>query len=101
MAESLEKTFKAKWDIGYPKFEKLFNMSSTDLQEKLSACNFPGGISEELRKKSFTVKKIIQDDVPWKIELWFYDNIKITPFGIQYCPEHGRVTNIVDFSLDF
>ena len=101
MGESLETTIKAKWDIGYPKFERLFNMTSAEIQEKVSNCDFDGSVISSLRKKSFSVTKKIKDDVPWEICLEFYDYITITPFGIQYHPEHGSAENIVDFSIDF
>ena len=101
MGDSLEKTIKSKWDKGYPKFEKLFNSSSAEIQEKLSSCKFQEDIIKSLKEKQFSVIKEIHDDVPWEINLWYYDKIAITPFGIQFKPEHGPVQDIADFSVDF
>ena len=90
--------FEEQWKQGYPVFEKLFNLKKDEL--KVLLLEICGDKYEELIKNC-RVYKSITDDRPDKIEVCFYDKLSITPFGINYCPEHGEGSEVVKFNKFF
>lgn len=85
---------------GQPILNKLFNLSSKELKEKI--CDIigkswfddhcPGMIEDGI------VKKVIRNDNPQEIEIGYYDSIEITSAGIYFRPEHSerKVLKIFD-----
>jgi hypothetical protein len=91
-----------QYKIGQPIFFKLFELNDKDLKEKLkSIC------ADKLDKyyidifESGDVTRTIKSEVPSEISIYFYSGIKITPFGINFHPEHGPVVKLVEFNKYF
>ncbi len=91
--------FKKKYEIGFPVFERLFNMDSNSLKELLQRiCASHPDVSV---LKEGSVKKEICDDRPQSITISYYSSFSITPFGINYKPEHGGGSTVVEFNEFF
>ena len=96
----LEKTIQEKYDIGFPIFEKLFNLNSSDLKKLLTKiCG--NLIPNEYILGEGSVRKEILNDIPDIIEIRFYDWLSISAFGIYYIPEDGEGRRIVEFNEFF
>ena len=90
------------WNVGLPIFNKLFEKNSSEIKtvvekifesRKVNSNNF--GFSH------CDVKKVIKNDEPWSIGLYFYDSIEISPLGITFEPEHGFPEMSVKFDSTF
>lgn len=90
--------FEEQWKTGYPVFEKLFNLKKDELKPLL--LEICGENYKELIDNC-RVYKSITDDQPNKVEVCFYDKLVITPFGINYWPEHGECSEVVKFNKFF
>ena len=90
--------FQKQWEVGYPIFEKLFNLKKAEL--KVLLLEICGDSYKEIIDNC-RVYKSITDDQPDKIEVCFYDKLVITPFGINYWPEHGEGSEVVKFNRFF
>ena len=93
------KEFLKRYDFGYPILEKLFKLNKDELKKKLQTIcgdKLPDGLLKE-----GSVKKTISNDVPESIEIWFYDHISISAYGINYKPEHGTEKEIIAFNEHF
>ena len=96
--------FQEKYDIGYPIFSELFQLKDLELKEKLKDI-----IGEELKNQESLyilnpntgVTREIHNEKYRKITIEFYNWIEITPFGIDYHPEHGRSQVIRLFDKHF
>lgn len=89
-----------KYKDGLPAFKKLFDMNSKDLKAKLSKiCG--SQIQEHMFDDLAIVKKVIENDEPREIEVWAYDCLSISPFGINFKPEHGNSKTIIEFNQFF
>ena len=90
------------WNVGLPIFNKLFEKNSSEIKsvvEKIFE-------SRKVKSNNFTfskcdVKKVIKNDEPWSIGLYFYDSIEINPLGIYFKPEHRGITLVVPFDSTF
>ena len=103
MSSSYEKYIlnaEERYKMGLPTLTKLFELNKVDLVNKLKAiCR--SNIPSDFLENQVSVKKIISDDVPEKIEVRFYACLSITAWGITYKPEHGTSINVVDFNEFF
>ena len=90
------------WNVGLPIFNKLFEKNSSEIKtivEKIFE-------SRKVKSNNFTfskcdIKKVIKNDNPHEIELYFYDSIEICPLGIYFLPEHGFTKLVVPFDSTF
>lgn len=99
MAEKLD--IEKQYALGLPIFEKLFNLSSVELREKIKEICGSKVSNQHLFTDSSNVRKTILNDRPQEIVLEFYDSISISPFGISYSPEHGQGKKLVEFDKFF
>ena len=90
-------TAQEKYDAGYPTFKKLFDMSKDELKKVLVDI-IP---QHEETIKGGNVRKVMLDDEPYEMEVNYYSSISITPFGINYKPEHGPGGNVILFNKYF
>lgn len=93
--------FEEQYKKGFPVFEQLFNMKAAELKDKLKTICGSRIHNDFLFSTNSTVKKVISNDVPQEITVSFYDRIDISPYGINYKPEHRNSERIVEFNDHF
>jgi hypothetical protein len=93
--------FTKEWEVGYPHFEKLCKMNSKEIKDKLKSILSGLDIPEHLFDDSAAVKIIISDDTYIGMEVWCYDHLSVSPFGITYIPEHGESRTVLKFTEHF
>ena len=98
---TLEEEYKQKYDIGFPIFNKLFNLKKENFVKVMKdICQDNESVLEILENKP-TVIKTLKDDEPQDISVCFYSSIEITYSGICYKPEHGCSSYILKFDKFF
>jgi hypothetical protein len=90
-----------QFEEGFPIFEKLFNLNSVELKNKLKEICGEEFSADNLFSESSHVTKTIVNDRPQEVVVDFYDTISISPIGINYQPEHGESRKIVSFNKFF
>ncbi len=93
-------SIQEKWNTGYPIFKKLFETPCHELRGILSEICVDKIPNKDLFKEG-TIKKLSSNDKPESLDVWFYDSISISAFGINYKPEHGTPKTIVEFNKFF
>lgn len=90
--------FTKQWELGYPVFEKLFNLKSDELRAILiEIC----GVEYKEVINGGDVFKSFKNDMPRDLEIRYYSKLSISPFGITYYPEHGNQKDVVKFNKFF
>jgi hypothetical protein len=89
-----------KYRIGFPTFEKLFNLKSDKLSVVLQKI-----VGQHECRVVFNDKpnfyKYIENDIPTKIIISAWSKIEITPTGIYYKSEYGQQSDVVLFNEFF
>lgn len=93
--EELEKILEHGMSI----IAELFKLSDKDLILKIK--DIVDEKYHEIVDNSPTTRRIIENQIPTKIEIFYYDKLTIEWYGIDYCPEHGIPTRIRDFDEFF
>jgi hypothetical protein len=95
-----EMNFVESYEIGFPTFQKIFEMESNKIKGLVKEiCK--GKLKNEFYFEHANVTKITENDEVSKITLDYYDYIEITPWGIQYLGEHKGREWIVRFDKFF
>jgi hypothetical protein len=93
--KELEKTI----NYGYSIVSELFKLSDKKLKVKIK------GIIEkkyhEIIDNTPTIRRIIENEKPTKIEIFFWDSLTIEWYGIDYKAEHGIPKRIREFDKHF
>lgn len=89
-----------KHRIGFPTFEKLFNLKKEELLKVLREICIEKKY-EDILENSSNVYKYIENDLPTKIRVCSWSSVEITPTGIYYKPEHGDGHSITLFHKFF
>ena len=91
-----------KYELGFPTFEKFFNLKKEDLIEKLKeVCEHHKQAIELLNEKPNSYK-FIEEDKPTKIKLCSWSTLEITPTGIYYKGENSyESSDVVLFNKFF
>lgn len=89
-----------KHRIGFPTFEKLFNLKKDELLKVLKDICIERKYDDILEDSS-NIYKYIENDLPTKIRVCSWSSIEITPTGIYYKPEHGNGHDIALFNKFF
>lgn len=103
--ETLAETINKQYENGLPIFKKLFKLEKEILKKTL--IDIIGGTSVHVNTNMLDLinngiaYKTIRNDVPENIEINYYDQIKVTPFGISFKPEHGDEKEIIKFGIHF
>jgi hypothetical protein len=100
MSEIID-NYLEKYNVGFPTFEKLFNLKSDRLIEVLQDICSDHTKASELLTENPNVTKTIENDMPTKIRLSSWDGLEILPTGINFIPEHGSGYSIVLFNKFF
>jgi len=90
-----------KYKVGFPTFEKLFNLKKDELLKILRELCSHDKNCEEVLEDNSNVYKSIENDKPTKIKICSWSTIEVTPTGIYYKPEHGTGKDIVLFNKFF
>jgi len=92
---NIEKVYKDGLKI----LEKLNKLSDSELKSKLNDI-----IGDDINNKNDLIlsdnsqtDRKIRNEVINEITIYYYDGIRISPFGINYCPEHGESVKLLDF----
>ncbi len=95
-----KKQLNEMYETGMAVLTKLFELSSIDLKAKLKEiCG--DKVPEHMFEDRAQVNKTTTNDIPVRIEIYFYDGIFIDVLGIRYGPEHGIPRDIVKFDKFF
>lgn len=96
-----------RYEIGVKILAELFKLTDNEIKEKLtSICGDKintrnDGLLKPRVNNGGSVKRMVENEKPERIEIWFYDAIFINHFGIQYKPEHGPGEDLVEFTEHF
>lgn len=90
-----------RYNIGFPTFEKLFNLKKDELLIILREVCHKDNQYKEVLEDNSNVYKSIENDLPTKIKICSWSTIEVTPTGIYYKPEHGQGHDIVLFDKFF
>jgi hypothetical protein len=76
---------------GQPALNEFFSLNRKEIKEKIRDIIGESWFDEHCSGmiEHGTVIKMTSNDVPEKIEIYYYDKIEITQFGIYFHPEHG------------
>ena len=95
--ESLQ---QQQYDIGYPIFKQLFDLTDLKLKEKLkSICE--KDIPDLLYTSTSHVRRTIENEKPTEIVISYYDSVVISPWGIYLQREHSNRSSLVKFNQHF
>jgi hypothetical protein len=92
--------FEEEYKTGLPVFTALFELKKPELMDKLKSICADSVVSADLFEHGRVIKQTA-NDTPDFIEVWFYDHLRISPFGINYHPEHGEAITIINFNEHF
>jgi len=99
MGESHSEKIIREVEEGRKTFFPLFDMSDEELLNKLK--EITGDEYDDFWDNKPTVRRIIENEIPNKIEIWFYNHIEISWIGIWYYPEHGAGREVRKFDKHF
>lgn len=88
MITSIEQ-MRANHALGQTVFEKIFQLDSKDIKNKLKELIDSEFIADYLLKEG-SVQKITINDEPWKILIHFHDELVIDAYGIVFNGEHSK-----------
>lgn len=98
---SLEEKYKQQYELGFPIFEKLFQLKRDDLIKVMNDVFQDENHILGLLNNNPTIVKTLRDDEPEEIKVYFYDVLRITYCGIEYKPEHNSPNMILKFDRFF
>jgi hypothetical protein len=98
---TLEQKWKKEYEVGYPIFEKLFQLNKNDLIKVMEDIFQDNLKFMEILENNPKVIKTITDDKPEEIGIHFYSSITINYLGVRYKPEHGVSDMILKFDKFF
>lgn len=98
---TLQQKYEEQYKIGFPIFEKLFQLKKVDLIKVMQDIFQDNETVMEILKNNPKVIKTLDDDEPSDIKIYFYSSIEITYFGVRYKPEHGSSEIILKFDKFF
>ena len=98
---TLEQKYKEQYEIGFPMFQKLFQLKKEDLIKVMKYIFQDNKSVLEILENKPKVIKTLNDDEPEEIAIHFYSSISINYFGVRYKPEHGASDMILKFDKFF
>lgn len=97
----LEQKYKEQHEIGFPIFEKLFQLKKNDFIKVMKDIFQNNKSVMEILENKPRVLKTLNDDEPEEIQIHFYSSISITYWGVEYKPEHGFSDTVLKFDKFF
>ena len=98
---TLEQKYKEQYEIGFPIFQKLFQLKKDDFIKVMKDIFQDNKSVLEILENKPKVIKTLNDDEPEEISIHFYSSISINYFGVRYKPEHGASDIILKFDKFF
>jgi hypothetical protein len=98
---TLEQKYKEQYEIGFPIFQKLFQLKKDDFIKVMKDIFQDNKSVLEILENKPKVIKTLNDDEPEEIAIHFYSSISINYFGVRYKPEHGASDMILKFDKFF
>jgi hypothetical protein len=98
---TLEQKYKEQYEIGFPIFQKLFQLKKDDFIKVMKDIFQDNKSVLEILENKPKVIKTLNDDEPEEIAIHFYSSISISYFGVRYKPEHGASDMILKFDKFF
>ena len=98
---NLEQKYKEQYEIGFPIFQKLFQLKKDDFIKIMKDIFQENQKVMEILENKPIVKKILTDDEPEEIKIHFYSSIEVNYFGVKYQPEHGISEMVLSFDKFF
>ncbi len=98
---SIEQKYKEQYEIGFPIFEKLFQLKKDDFIKVMKDIFQDNQKVMEILENKPRVIKTLTDDEPEDIKIHFYSSIEVSYFGIRYKPEHGVSDIVLKFDKFF
>lgn len=90
-----------KHRVGFPTFEKLFNLKMDKLLDVVKEISSHHEKAKYILDEKPNVYKNIENDEPKKIIISSWGSLEITPTGIYHKPEHGFGEDVVLFTKFF
>ena len=98
---TLEQKNKERYEIGFPIFEKLFQLKKDDFIKVMKDIFQDNKSVMEILENKPRVIKTLNDDEPEEMQIHFYSSILINYTGIRFKPEHGALEMILKFDKFF
>jgi hypothetical protein len=99
--QTLVEKFQKRYDIGFPIFEKLFQLKKDDFIKVMKNIFQDNKDVMSILENTPVVMKTLRNDEPDTITLHFYGSISLDYHGVKYVPEHGSSTEILKFDKFF
>jgi hypothetical protein len=97
----LEQKYKEQYEIGFPKFQKLFQLKKDDFIKVMKDIFQDNESVMEILENKPRVIKTLTDDEPEEMQIHFYSSILINYTGVIFKPEHGSLQMILKFDKFF
>lgn len=98
---TLEQRYKEQYEIGFPIFEKLFQLKKDDFIKVMKDIFQDNKSIMEILENNPQVIKTLNDDVPEEIQIYYYSGILVNYTGVKFKPEHGTFKMILKFDKFF
>jgi hypothetical protein len=98
---TLEQKYKEQYEIGFPIFQKLFQLKKDDFIKVMKDIFQDDKSVMEILENKPRVIKTLNDDEPEEMQIHFYSSILINYTGVSYKPEHGSLQMILKFDKFF
>lgn len=98
---TLEQKYKEQYEIGFPIFQKLFQLKKDDFIKVMKDIFQDNQKVMEILENKPRVIKTLTNDEPEDIKIHFYSSIEVNYFGVKYKPEHGVSDMVLKFDKFF
>ena len=98
---SLVQKYKEQYEIGFPIFEKLFQLKKDDFIKVMKDIFQDNKSVMVILENKPRVIKTLNDDEPEEMQIHFYSSILINYTGVRFKPEHGSLEMILKFDKFF
>jgi len=98
---TLEQKYKEQYEIGFPIFQKLFQLKKDDFIKVMKDIFQENKSVMVILENKPRVIKTLNDDEPEEMQIHFYSSILINYTGVRFKPEHGSLEMILKFDKFF
>lgn len=98
---SLVQKYKEQYEIGFPIFQKLFQLKKDDFIKVMKDIFQENKSVMVILENKPRVIKTLNDDEPEEMQIHFYSSILINYTGVRFKPEHGSLEMILKFDKFF
>ena len=91
----------ARVELGRSILQKFMDLSDKEIKEKLKEILESDSKSMEVLNNDPSITRIIKNENPYEISLYFYNGVILDWSGIFYDPEHGEIIPLRNFDKFF